>query len=161
MTLTTNQEKKTQLIIALRLLITCSRTQFLFARVKYSKVRNLFIKFTNRLRKSWTHEVFWACSLCQIHTQCLLLREVVLYPRVLTLYWHKYEKCNNHDINSSFNPSCSTRMFATQACLKEVEKSWILQRQIIETKEGNHLSGLEIIFPTKSYTRVLLYGALY
>lgn len=51
-------------------------------------------------------------------------------------------------INSSFNPSSSTRMFATQACHKEVEKSSILRRQIVETKEkGNHLPGLEIFQP--------------
>ena len=39
---------------------------------------------------------------------------------ILTQVWKMQ---HYHDINSSFNPSCSTRMFATQACLKEVEKS--------------------------------------
>lgn len=65
------------------------------------------------------------------------------------LYWQKYEKRNNHDINSPFDPSSSTRMLAiTQACHKEVEKSSILWRQIVETKEkGNHLPGLEILQP--------------
>ena len=36
----------------------------------------------------------------------------------------------------------------TQACHKEVEKSSILWRQIVETKEkGNHLPGLKILQP--------------
>jgi len=72
---------------------------------------------------------------------------------ILTQVW----KMQQPNINNSFNPSSSARMLATQACHKEVEKSSILQRQIVETMEkGNHLSGLEIFQPNHTLVYYLI-----
>ena len=108
-------------------------------------------KFTNRQRKSWTNEVFWACSLCQIHTHCQLLTEIVLFPRVLMLYWQKYEKHNNHDINSPFDPSSSTRMLAILKLVTKKSKS----HQFCEDKLLKQRKRVIIYLVWKFYNRIM------
>ena len=135
--------------------------QFSSSRIKYSKMGGFW---QTTVRNLWTIIVHRNVHCVRInhinHFHAWFLGKH-FFPRVLplTLHWQKYEKRNNHDINSSLNPLRLKGMLAS--LLKLFTKSGqhcqdilLKQRKMVFI----YLQGLWN-FPTKTYTSVLLHCA--